>query len=267
MGPGMCKAMRALETLQCGGKDNVYKKEHPLGMQTRGWVILSKLCAWCAGLVFWNVNSSFTLHFCVPVLVPPIQTGLFCSLYQVRGWERKGMNRKQPCLAEVVLGALQGAGEGGGGQPLLLGMMALEGSQRSHSLNITLGCGNHPPLQGCPYWWLAGIPKLHTCPALPLSWLWWAISPPASRDLAGGGLFANLTSSQLLPLQNPVSLPTLQVSLSRALLGKPSACSFLSQTLFPRNLKAVDMELLSEEPSKWKTGAGVHGHWRRGSCH
>ena len=42
----------ALETLQCGGKDNVYKKERPLGVQTRGWVILSKLCAWCAGLVF-----------------------------------------------------------------------------------------------------------------------------------------------------------------------------------------------------------------------
>ena len=172
MGPGMCKAMRALETLQCSGKDNVYKKERPLGVQTRGWVILSKLCACCAGLVFWNVNSSFTLDFCVPVLVLPVQTGLFCSLYQVRGWEWKEMNRKQPCLAEVVLGALRGAGEGCGGQPLLLGMMALEGSQWSHSLNITLGCGNHPPSQGCPYWWLAGIPKLRPCPALPLSWLW-----------------------------------------------------------------------------------------------
>lgn len=48
----MCKAMRAPETLQFGGKDSVYKKEHFLGVQTRGWVILSKLCAWCAGLVF-----------------------------------------------------------------------------------------------------------------------------------------------------------------------------------------------------------------------
>ena len=55
----MCKAMRALETLQCSGKDTVYKKEHPLGMQTRGWVILSKLCAWCVGLV---LKHGFLFH-------------------------------------------------------------------------------------------------------------------------------------------------------------------------------------------------------------
>lgn len=55
----MCKAMRALETLQCSGKDTVYKKEYPLGMQTRGWVILSKLCAWCVGLV---LKHGFLFH-------------------------------------------------------------------------------------------------------------------------------------------------------------------------------------------------------------
>ena len=108
VGPGMCKAMGAFETLQCGGKDSVHKKGHFLGMQTRGWVILSKLCAWFPGLVFW---TEFLFHpgFLCSCCGPSCSNRTFlCSLYQVRGWKQKEVDRKQPRLAEVVLGTLEG---------------------------------------------------------------------------------------------------------------------------------------------------------------
>lgn len=49
----MCRTIIALETLQCDGKESVYKRvNHFLGVHRRGWAILSKLRSWSSGIVF-----------------------------------------------------------------------------------------------------------------------------------------------------------------------------------------------------------------------
>lgn len=134
-------------------------------------------------------------------------------------------------MAEVALGGLQG------GAPTSLA--GNDGSRLSGSLDITLGFGTaHAGLpmtcDGQEY--KGSVPCTHSEPT-PIG----HFSPRPSRGLAGGGLLCSLILSQLLLLQNPVFLLSLQMNPPKTLCSKPSACSFPSQTLFPGNLKAVDM--------------------------
>lgn len=181
VGPGMCKAMRALETLQCSGKDTVYKKEHPRHAD-KGWGDPSKLCAWCVGLV---LKHGFLFHpdFCVPVVVPPVQIGTFCALYQVRGWVERSEQRAALVSWSGAGGSL---GQGGvAGQPLLLRMMALKATTEPLSPTSPWAVGTTRSQAACTGdWqeyqssvrraalWASSDEPFHLLPPRRLGWRW-----------------------------------------------------------------------------------------------